>query len=175
MSRRPFPALALVLCAALAAAPAACGPAPDLSASLKPVDMISGYYDDGVVRDGLMAGYNHLVPSVTFKLRNEGTVPISSVQLLVSFWADGSDGEADSKDVLGIGSDALAPGASTAPITVRASVGFNLEAARAQLFDQPRYKDFTAKIFGKRGGRIYRLGEFKLDRQIIPHIPSARP
>jgi len=175
MSRRPFPAFALVLCAALAGAPAACGSAPDLSTALKVTDMISGYYDDGVVREGVWAGYNHLVPSVTFRLRNEGTVPVNSVQLLVSFWADGKDGESDSKDVLGIGSEALAPGASTGPISVRSSVGFNLQAPRAELFVQRDYKDFVAKIFGKRGGRIYRLGEFKLDRQIIPHIPSARP
>ena len=133
MSRRPFPAFALVLCAAFAAAPAACGSAPDLSTALKVTDMISGYYDDGVVREGVWAGYNHLVPSVTFRLRNEGTVPVNSVQLLVSFWADGKDGEADSKDVLGISGDALMPGASTAPIPVRGSGGFKGQAARSEL------------------------------------------
>jgi hypothetical protein len=44
----------------------ACGPIVDLS-RLRVTDTFSGFYDDGV-KDGL----NRLVPSVTFRLKNEG-------------------------------------------------------------------------------------------------------
>jgi hypothetical protein len=38
------------------------------------------------------------------------------------------------------------------------------------------FKDFTAKVFAKRGGKIVKLGEFKIDRRIIPHSATdGRP
>lgn len=147
-------------------APLACGPAPDLSKSLKVTDVISGYYDAGIAPNG----YNHLTPSITFKLQNVGDSAINEVDLSVDFWQDKADGEFDSLEVKGIGAHSVAPGATSDPITARSEHGYNLEAPRAQLFDQSMFLDMTAKLFAKRGGMIYKIGEFKLDRQIIPHV-----
>jgi hypothetical protein len=157
------------------AAAAACTPAPNLSDALTIADPFTGYYDEGVVQQGSEQGWSHLVPSVTFRLRNNGQQPIANVQLLVAFWRAGDDGPTDDRDVLGLGSDPVPPGGTSAEITVRSSVGFNIEGARSELFTRSRFVDFTAKIFGKQGGRIYRLGEVKIDRQIIPRASSSRP
>jgi hypothetical protein len=158
-----------VAAVAFAAPLVGCGPNVDLATSLKVVDVISGYHDAGVIKDGPQAGWSHILPSVTFKLKNEGTEPISGVRLMVSFWADGDDADKDSRELSAIGSDALAPGASTDAITVRSNVGYNLEAPRTELFNQSMFRDWTAKFFAKRSGRIVPIGAFKIDRRLLPH------
>ena len=142
----------------------------DLGQALDVTDVLGGYYDDGV-----KAGNSHIVPSITFRLHNKSAEAISGVQLTVAFWPDGADGELDSRLVRGIGSDALAPGASTEAITVRSEVGFSVEGPRAEMFTHHLFKDFTAKIFAKRAGTIVRIGEFKLDRRLFPHTGSGQP
>jgi hypothetical protein len=147
----------------------ACGPPIDLSKAVEVTDVFSGWYDDGV-----LDGRNHLLPTITFKLHNTGSEPIAGVQLIVAFWEDGADGEFDSQVVRGIGSDALAPGVSTDPIYVRDPKGYTLEGARAAFFEHSMFKDFTVKVFASRSGKIVPLGEFKVERRILPHI-SGRP
>jgi len=141
-----------------------CGPSVDLSKALKVTDIFAGWYDDGVKN-----GQNHMVPSISFRLQNVGTVPVDEVDLMVSFWVVGADGEWDSKEVRAIGSAAVQPGASSDVILVRAGAGYNLPQARSELFNNPEFKDVTAKVFAKRGGSFPSLGEFKLDRRIIPN------
>jgi hypothetical protein len=158
----------IVAALALSATLIGCGGSVDLTTAVKVVDVLTGYHDDGVIKDGPQAGWSHILPSITFKLKNESTGPISGVHLMVSFWADGRDGELDSRELQGIGNDPLAPGASTEPITLRSTVGFNLEAPRTELFNQSGFVDWTAKLFAKRGGRIVPIGAFKIDRRLLP-------
>jgi hypothetical protein len=168
MVRRRLPRLAIAF--ALAGT-VACGPSVDLAAALDVTDVFTGWYDDGINR----TGWTHLVPSVTFKLRNKGGVAFNGVQLTVAFWRDGDDGEWDSVVTRGIGSDDLAAGASTEAITARAPIGYNLEGARADFFSNGGYKDVTVKFFAKRSGKIAKIGEARLDRRVIPHAGSQRP
>jgi hypothetical protein len=160
-----------VLLLALSVLVAGCGANIDLEKSLAIVEPFSGWYDAGI-KDGL----NKLVPSISFKLQNTGAQPITQVQLIVSFWQQGADGESDSKEVEGIGGEAVAPAASSRPILVRSEVGYTLEQARAELFTHRQFKDFLVKVFAKRGGKIVKLGEFTIDRRIIPNTTAdARP
>lgn len=167
MIRRPL--TAAIAASVLALGAAACGSQIDLSKALTVTDVFSGYYDDG-----LLDGKSHMVPSITFKLKNVSPDAFNGVQLTVAFWREGADGENDSVVMRGIGSESLASGASTAEITARAPHGFTVEGARADMFTNSVYSDMVAKIFGVRGGKHYRLGEFKIDRVIIPHV-SGRP
>jgi hypothetical protein len=172
---RHRPLLRIALAFALGGA-VSCGSTIDLSQALTVTETFTGWYDDGVVQEGSYKGWAHLVPQITFKIKNAATEPVSSVQLLVSYWAVGADGPVDDREVLGIGGDALAPGALTNAVTVRSTVGHNLQAARADFFTHSNFKDFVAKVFAKRGGRIYRLGEFPIERRIIPHMSApGRP
>ena len=163
MTRAPVLALAVVL---LLTPTTACGPGVDLTKALEVTDLLTGYYDDGV-KDGK----NHLVPSISFRLHNkETTKSIGPVQLSVSFWKAGEDGEWDSVVVQGISGKGLAAGASTDSILVRGTVGYNLEGARADLFTHSKFKDVTAKLFASQAGDIVPIGQFKLDHTIIPHL-----
>jgi len=171
MLRRPLAVIALALSAL---GVYACDTV-DLAKSVSVVDPFTGYYDDGVVPpDKPQAGWNRVLPSLTFKLRNDGAKDISSVQLTVSFWQDGDDGEKDSMEVRGIGPEGLKPGATTEAITVRPPViGINQEGRRSDIFQHSLFRDWTIKLFAKHGGNIVRIGEFKVDRRLIPHIPTS--
>jgi hypothetical protein len=149
-----------------------CGPQIDLGHALTVTDVLSGWYDFGVV-----GGLNKLVPSVSFRLKNVGTAPIDEVDMTVSFWVEGSDGELDSKEVAGIGRQAVAPGAESDPILVRSDTGYTIEQPRAELFTHSQFKDATAKFFAKRGGKIVPIGTVKIDRRLLPHVdaPAGRP
>ena len=163
---RPL-ALTGVLALILAGA-GACGRTIDLAKALTVESVESGYYDDG-----LKNGQTHLVPSLTFHLHNADPDSIVGVQLLVAYWPDGADGELDSVLVTGIGSTALANGASTDPIVARAGVGYSLEGSRSEFFTNRQFKDMTAKVFAMRGGLNYKLGEFRIERKILPHVPTT--
>src|SRR5262245_663236 len=132
MIRRPLPAAVFALL--LAALASACGRSDaDVLKDVAVADVLGGWYDFGVVPDG-----NKLVPSITFKLKNSGARPIGNVQVMVSFWLSGDDGETDSTQVRGIG-DTLAPGAMTDPIQVNAAWGFTIAAPRIEAFTNSRF------------------------------------
>lgn len=139
----------------------------DLTQALTVTDMFTGYHHVGVVDDV----NNKMVPSVTFKLQNVSQAAVSRVQLLVSFWQVGGDEmELDSKQIEGIGPDALAPGASTEPLLVRSEKGYTLsiEAPREQMFENSAFQDVTVRLFARRDGRLVPLGEYPVERRIIP-------
>src|SRR5262245_52057644 len=98
MTRAPLRASLAVLLLATAA----CGSAVDLNKGLEMVDVLSGYYDDG-----LRNGTTHMVPSITFRLRNKTEKTIGPVQTSVAFWPQGADGEKDSVLVQAIGASGL--------------------------------------------------------------------
>lgn len=139
----------------------------DLATALSVTDVFTGWYHVGVV-DGL----NKLVPSFTFRLENVSDSPVNRVQLLVSFWQDGADGEIDSKQVTGIGTEDLPPSASTDPLLIRSDFGYTLEQSEQELFQHSYFRDFTVKLFARSGGRLVPLGEFPIERRIIPRVTS---
>jgi hypothetical protein len=157
----------IVAVSLILAASASCGPSIDLS-TFAVTDTFTGWYDNG-----LKDGKNHLVPSVNFRLQNNGNVPATHVQLTVSFWMEGDDGEYDGREVVGIRDTPVPPGASSEPILVRATHGYTLEQPRADLFLHSQFRDVTARILAKRDGRIVRIGEVKIDRRVIPHAAQV--
>jgi hypothetical protein len=163
--------VALTVLAVLVASTVGCTPTIDLSKAIGVTEVFSGWYDFGVVE-----GKNKLVPSISFRLQNVGDVPVRRVQVLVSFWPDGADSDLESREVTGIGADDVAPGQSGGPVLVRSSVGYTIEQPRNELFMHSGFKDFTVKLFAKRAGKIVPLGEYKIERRIIPQTSaSSRP
>lgn len=157
--------VALALLSALIVSPA-CGPTVDLSTALEVTDVLDGYYDAG-----LKGGWNYLVPSISFRLHNKSNQKIGPVQVTVAYWQDGADGEWDSIVAQGVRAEGLAPGASTESLLARApNVGFRLEGPRQTLFGHSMFKDVTARVFASQAGKIHKLGEFKIERTIIPHV-----
>ena len=161
MNRASLVAVAVALVLSVSA----CGPGVDLSKALQVTDVLTGYYDAGVKN-----GKNYLLPSISFRLHSLHTGSIGPVQVTVSFWREGEDGEWDSVLVRGIGSEGLAAGATTSSILARSTVGYTLEGARADFFSHHLFQDVTAKLFASQSGNITAIGQFKLDRRIIPQV-----
>ena len=159
----------LVLAGAILAAGAACGPEPDLATALKAVPGITGYRQSGV--DAM--GQHRLLPSITFQLKNDGDVPITYVDINLSFWREGDPTEKDSKLIKGITSTALAPGSTSESITVDASIGYTSPVGNEQAFTSTEYKPFIVKLFAKRRGRTTLLGEYPVDQRVLPAVQTS--
>ena len=167
MFRRPLGLVAALVALVVASA---CGPDVDVAKSITVTDVISGYYDNG-----LKNGWNYLMPSITFRLANSAPSSVTGLELTVAYWQDGKDGEWDSVLLQRIGNDTIPAGGKSDPVTVRGTVGYRLEDVRNNLFTHHSFVDVTAKIFARRGGRIYPIGNVKLEHQILPHVRSGRP
>lgn len=141
----------------------------DLKTAVQITDVSSGYYDNGLTP----AGLNHLVPSLTFTVRNASDQELSSIDMVVMFWATGDDTEQDEAVVKVIGGSGLAPGASTEPVVIRSKIGYTLEQPRAELFAHRLFRDWTAKLFVKRGGRIVPAGEYPIERRVRLAAPMG--
>src|SRR5439155_22608311 len=125
LSRRRAVLFVLVL----AASAAACGPDVDLTKALEFRVLESGYFDDGI-----HDGKTRFLPTLKFELHNNGDVALSSVQLLLSYYQQGADGEYDSMQATGVGPEGVAPGKSTTPVMLRAQHGYTFPGARADFF-----------------------------------------
>jgi hypothetical protein len=166
MSRQGSSLFAAVLIAV--AATAGCE-SVDLKTAVEVVDVSTGYYDNGLTATGL----NHLVPSITFSLKNISDKEVSSIDTVVMYWAAGQDTEQDEALLKVIGGGGIPAGATSEPVVSRSRVGFTLEAPRAELFNHSNFKDWTAKLFLKRGGKIVPAGEYKIDHKLLLSSPSS--
>jgi hypothetical protein len=150
--------------ALLILAAAACGRRADLATAAKLADVATGWYDAGITEDGK----NKLVPSVTFRIVNAGQVPLGSTQLNLIFKRVIDTDEWTTAFVRGVGSDGLAPGASTPPIVVRAQQGYTGTQARLTMLQNTQFVDFKVEIFGKHASASWvKLGEYPIARQLL--------
>lgn len=142
----------------------------DLKTALEITDWSSGYHDAGVTD----TGDNKLVPSVTFKLKNVSPESVTSVDMVVFFWGVEYDTpkELDEVIVRVISSEGLAAGQTSEPVVVRSKQGFTTPYARAELFNHRQFRDVTAKLFVKRGGKIVAFGEYTIERRLLLANPT---
>jgi hypothetical protein len=67
-----------------------------------------------------------------------------------------------------VGANDLAPGATTGPITARATEGYTGTEPRVTMLANRLFVDFKVEIFGKAGSAApVKLGEFPIKRQLL--------
>lgn len=141
-----------------------CGSNIDLTQSAHLVDVTTGWFDAGVQADGK----NKLVPSITFRIRNDGSATIGSTQLNLIFKRVVDTEEWTTSFVKAIGSDGLDPGATTKSLVVRAQQGYTGTQPRLTMLQNAQFVDFKVEIFGKHGSATWaKLGEFPIKRQLL--------
>jgi hypothetical protein len=140
----------------------------DLSTAVQITDVSSGYYDAGLNE----AGLNKLVPSVTFTVRNASDQRLSSVDMVIMFWAEGRDSELDEVIVKAVDGKGLDVGGATEPIVVRSGWGYTLAQPRAELFGHRDFREMTARVFLKRGGKIVPAGQYPIERRLLLAVPT---
>ena len=142
-----------------------CGASVDAVASLEPIDVVTGWFDDGILADGK----NKLVPSVTIKLRNKGTAPLQSIQINAIFRRVGEPemwGE-----YFGWAIPRTAPlqaGAESDPLVMRSTLGYTGDQPRMQMLQNREFVDAKVEIYLKQGNKVWaKLAEYPIDRQLL--------
>ena len=142
-----------------------CGASIDAVAALEPIDVVTGWYDDGI----LESGKNKLVPSVSMKLRNTSDKELSSIQINAIFRRVGEQemwgeyfGWAIPRQ------QPLAAGAMTKTLVMRSTLGYTGEQPRMQMLQNKEFVDAKVEIYLKQGSKVLaKLAEYPIQRQLI--------
>jgi hypothetical protein len=151
-------------CAVLASwSTAACSAGADVSTALQVLDVSTGWFDVGIVN-----GQNKLVPSVTFKLKNISDRPVTTLQANVLFHRVNSPEEWGSGFLRVAGSEGLAAGATTDPLTVKSDLGYTGSETRADMLKNSQFVDAKVRILAKSGSNYWQpLGEYPIERRLL--------
>jgi hypothetical protein len=143
---------------------AACSPPVDLTTSLEVRDVSTGWYDAGIVN-----GQNKLVPSITFALKNNSGQPLVSLQINAIFRRMTETDEWGSGFETAAGSDGLAPGAVTLPVTIRSPRGYTgSNESREEMLRNSHFVDAVVELFAKYGSVQWkRIGQYPIARQLL--------
>ncbi len=157
------PRIAVILFAALLAT--SCGSSTDAVAALEPLDVVTGWYDDGIIE----GGKNKLVPSVTMKLRNKSAEPIKSIQINAIFRRVGEQEMWGEYFGWAIPRDPELPaGSETKPLVMRSTLGYTGDQPRMQMLQNREFIDAKVEIYLKRGSKVWaKLAEYPIQRQLI--------
>jgi hypothetical protein len=146
---------------------ASCGPTVDVTKGVH-VEAVS----TGWVSAGSVDGMNKLVPAVSLTLKNVSDQKLPALQVNAVFrrinevdgWGDGFRSVA--------GSDGLAPGAATRPVTIAAQRGYTGLEPADRLLRNSRFVDAKVDVFAKYGSNQWaRLGEYPVERQLLGGRP----
>jgi hypothetical protein len=157
-------AAALAVLTALSAAALACSAGADVTTAIQVLDVSTGWHDAGIVN----GGQNKLVPSVTFRLKNVSDEPVTTLQANVLFHRVNSPEEWGSGFLRIAGSDGLAAGATTDPLTVKSDLGYTGTEARAEMLKNSQFVDAKVRILAKSGSNYWQqLGEYQIERRLL--------
>ena len=141
----------------------ACGPTVDLTKGLQILDVSSGWFDAGIVN-----GQAKLLPSISFKLKNvsDQTLPVLQVNAL--FRRVTENDEWGSGFMTVAGSEGLAPGATTPPLTIKSTLGYTGSDPRQEMLQNSHFVDAKVELFAKYGSTQWtRLGTYPIMRQLL--------
>ncbi len=139
---RPLATLFALGLLASALSSAACAKPIDLKQTTQITDVSTGWFDAGIVD-----GKNKLIPSVTFRIKKNPGVDLSSLSLNVVFKAIGDEDHSDDVFVQKVDFS----GDATPPITVRSQFGYTGDPpqTRAEMLKNSHFRDMEAQIFAK--------------------------
>ena len=147
-----------------AAVSVSCGASEAAVAALEPVDVVTGWFDDGIVE----GGKNKLVPSVSMKLRNKSDQPIRSIQINAIFRRVGEQEMWGEYFGWAIPREPLAAGATTNALVMRSALGYTGEQPRMQMLQNREFVDAKVEIYLKQGSRVWtKLAEYPIQRQLL--------
>jgi hypothetical protein len=141
-----------------------CGPTVDLTQGLKIEILNTGWYDAGIVN-----GQNKLVPTVIFTLKNVSDRKLVTLQVNALFRRVNESEEWGSGFITAAGSDGLAAGATTPPLTVRSQLGYTgSDQSRQEMLQNSQFVDAKVELFAKYGSvQWVRIGVYPITRQLL--------
>jgi hypothetical protein len=142
----------------------ACGPTVDLSKGLQVLNVSTGWFDAGIVN-----GQNKLVPSMSFELRNASSQRLVVLQINALFRRVTEKEEWGSGFLTVVGSEGLAPGATTPTLTIRSQNGYTgADQTREDMLHNSQFVDAEVELFAKYSSTQWkRIGEYPVARRLI--------
>jgi hypothetical protein len=121
------------------------GPTVDLKQGLQ-IDVVeTGWLDAGVVE-----GKNKLVPIVSFTVKNISDQNLVSLQMMASFFRVSDTNSEWGNSLLNIvGSEGLAPGATSPTLTMKSPLGYTGTDPRADMLKNAQFVDAMVKLVAK--------------------------
>jgi hypothetical protein len=143
---------------------AGCRPTVDLTQGLQLTVVSTGWFDNDVVN-----GQTKLVPTVSFTLKNVSSQPLSTLQVNAVFrhvnenddWGSGFLTVSDYKG--------LAPGATTATLTVKSPLGYTgRDQTRLEMLANSKFVDVRVELFAKYASTQWvRVGLVPIVRELL--------
>ena len=162
--RTPGRSVALLLALASLAAQVACRPSIDPIAVLEPVDVVTGWFDAGIVE----GGKNKLVPSVSLKLRNKSSEPVRSIQINAIFRRVGETEMWGEHFGWAVQRSGLPPGELTDQLVLQSALGYTSDTPRLQMLQNSQFVDAKVELFLKQGSQVWaKLAEYPIQRQLL--------
>jgi hypothetical protein len=124
----------------------------------------SGWYDLGIVN-----GQNKLVPTVVFTLHNISDQKLVTLQINALFRRVTENTEWGSGFLTVAGSQGLAPGATSDPITIKSQLGYTgSDQSRQEMLQNSQFVDAKVELFAKYGSTQWvKVGAFPITRQVM--------
>ena len=143
---------------------AGCGPTVDLTKGLRVTVVNTGWFDLGIVN-----GQTKLVPTMIFTLQNISDQQLAALQINALFRRANETEEWGSGFVAAAGSEGLAPGATTPPITIRSNLGYTgSEQSRQEMLQNSHFVDATIDVFVKYASTQWvKVGTYPITRQLL--------
>jgi hypothetical protein len=136
----------------------------DPTTVLQPVDVVTGWYDAGLVEGNL----NKLVPSISLKLRNTSSDSLRSVQINAIFKRVNESEMWGEHYGWAVQREPLAGGGTTKDLVLRSGLGYTGEQPRLQMLQNKEFVDAKVEIFLKQGSMVWaKLAEFPIERQLL--------
>ena len=137
----------------------------DLPKVILVTDVSTGYFDVGIVE----GNKNKLVPTISVRLKNIGTEPVASVQMIAKFNRIGETEEWGSAPyVRAIGPDGLAPGRTGTDVVMKCDRGYTGEEPRADMLRNSHFVDVRVELFAKYEAQNWmKMGEYKIARELL--------
>jgi hypothetical protein len=143
---------------------AACNRSVDPLAVLEPVDVVTGWFDAGIVE----GGKNKLVPSVTLKLRNKSDAPVRSIQINAIFRRVGETEMWGEHFGWAVERESLGSGELTKELVMQSALGYTSDTPRLQMLQNSQFVDAKVELFLKQGAQVWaKLAEYPIQRQLL--------
>jgi hypothetical protein len=154
----------IVLSAVAAVAQSGCvSGEPPADKVLQVTDVVTGWLDDGI-----QAGQNKLVPTISFKVKNNGSGAVRYVGFNTVFKVIDDPEELGSALLKGIDGGGLAAGQTAGPFVARSQLGYTSPAPRMQMLQHSQFNAVQVELFSKhRSGGWIKIGQYKIQRQVL--------
>jgi hypothetical protein len=143
---------------------AGCGPKVDLTKGLQLEVVGTGWFDAGIVN-----GQSRLIPTVSFTLKNVSDQPLGTLQINAVFRHVNEDDDWGNGFMTVVGSEGLAPGATTATLTIKSHLGYTgRDQTRLEMLANSHFVDVRVELFAKYSSTQWvRVGLVPIARELL--------